>query len=285
MNSKNLLTVEIVIPSYNRLNILQETLNKIRLLYPHTKICLGLQGPMPDNHFLSQLKNDSNLRIEELPVPSTTQTLNHCITTSAADIILILDDDAFPCFGWLEEHVKAFANNPDLVYTSGRIVELTRKRPAFSEWIRIMTEWFFGLFINNDKKLNGRIIGWINRLGLLFGNYNQPGTCKINSPREGNMGIRRELFLKAGRFNSAFKGNAWGFGSDFGLRLAKDGSYGQYSGNAIIIHHEATAGGSREIKKAQWLSDFIYNHTLLIKHLGPQAWVGSVPRLLKKIIS
>jgi len=280
--SKSDLTVELVIPSYNRLNILKNTLKQIRVLYPHLKICLGLQGEMPDMDFQNQLNNDSYLRIEMLPIPSTTGTLNYCIMNSQSDIVLIVDDDAVPCFGWLEAHIKAFEEQPDLAYTSGREVRLTKERPAFSEWFRIMVEWIFGLFVGCDKKINGRIIGWINNLGVIFGNFNQPGTCKINSPRGCNMAVRRELLLKIGGFNSNFKGNAYYFEADFGLRMAKEGYYGQYRGDAIVIHHEVPSGGSRVSKRNQWFKDSLYNHKLLIKNLGPQGWIGSIPRLLKR---
>ncbi len=276
------LTVELVIPSYNRLSILRNTLKQVRMLYPDLNICLGLQGEKPDQDFQDQLESDPCVRVEVLPVPSTTGTLNHCILSSQADIILSLDDDAVPCFGWLEAHVAAFTRDTDLVYTSGREIRSTKGISAFSDWFRIMTEWFFGLFVGCDKKLQGRIVGWINWIGLIFANFDQPGTCKINSPREGNMGIRRELFLKFSGFNKAFRGNAWGFGADFGLRLAREGKFGQYLGDAIIIHHEVSFGGSRESKKAQWFSDFFSNNKLLIHNLGPQAWIGSLPRLVKK---
>jgi GT2 family glycosyltransferase len=276
------LTVELVIPSYNRLNILKNTLKQIRVLYPHLKICLGLQGEMPDKDFQNQLNNDPYLRVEMLPTPSTTGTLNYCIMSSQADIVLILDDDTVPCFGWLEAHIKAFEEQPDLAYTSGREIRLTKGISAFSEWFRIMAEWIFGLFMDYDKKINGRIVGWINWIGLVFANSDQPGICKINSPKEGTMGIRRELFLKLGGFNNSFRGNAWGFGADFGLRMAKEGRYGKYRGDAIVIHHEVPSGGSRALEKSQWFRDFLYNHTLVIKNLGLQGWVGSIPRLLKR---
>jgi GT2 family glycosyltransferase len=282
---KQSLTVELVIPSYNRLDILKNTLKLVRILYPHLKICLGLQGERPDQGFQAQLESDPNLRMEILPIPSTTGTLNHCITSSQADIIVILDDDAVPCFGWLEAHIRAFDEQPDLAYTSGREVRLTKGRSAFSEWFRIITEWFFGLCIGRDKKIHGRIVGWINWLGLILANFDQPGTCKINSPRECNMGIRRDLFVKLGGFNQAFCGNAWGFGTDFGLRMAREGKYGQYLGNAMVIHHEAARGGSREKEKSQWFNDFFRNHKLLIHTLGPQAWIGSLPRLVKGFLT
>lgn len=277
------LTAEIVIPSYNRLNTLAEMLHNIRMLYPDVKICLGLQGQMPDNELQSKLDSDPNLRIEKLPAPGTTGALNRCILSSSSDIVLSLDDDAYPCHGWIEAHVSAFMNNPDLPYTSGRVIELTKKRPLISDAFRIPVEFIFGLFLGKETKLDGRIVGWINRLGILFGNFDRSGTCKINSPREGNMGIRREIFSRAGGFNNAFKGNAAFFGADFGLRMAKEGKYGLYVGNAIIIHHEFPTGGSREADKTQWFSDYIYNHRLFIKHLGPQAWIGSLPRLLKRL--
>ncbi len=276
--------VELIIPSYNRLNILQCTLKQIRTLYPNLKICLGLQGEMPDRDFHTQLECDPNIRIEKLPVPSTTGTLNHCILTSQADIVLSLDDDATPCFGWLESHVSTLVMEPDLAYTSGREIRSTKGRSAFSEWSRIIAEWIFGLFIGSDKKLNGRIVGWITWLGITFANFDQPGVCKINSPREGNMGIRRELFLKQGGFNKAFRGNAWGFGADFGLRMARVGKCGRYLGDAMIVHHETPTGGSREFKKRQWFKDYLHNHRLLINNLGYQAWIGSMPRLLKKLL-
>ena len=274
--------VELVIPSYNRLSTLKNTLKQTRVLYPTLKVCVGLQGNISDQDFQAQLESDPNLRIEILPTPSTTGTLNHCIISSQADIIVIFDDDAVPCFGWLEAHIKAFDEQPDLAYTSGREVRSTKERSSFSEWFRIMIEWLFGLFIGRDKKLNGRIVGWINWIGLILANFDQPGTCKINSPRECNMGIRRELFIKLGGFNQAFRGNAWGFGADFGLRMAREGKYGQYIGSAIVVHHEISRGGSREKEKSQWFHDFLHNNKLLINTLGPQAWIGSLPRLIKK---
>jgi cellulose synthase/poly-beta-1,6-N-acetylglucosamine synthase-like glycosyltransferase len=278
------LTVELVIPSYNRLNTLRETIRQIRQLYPDLNICLGLQCEMPSGEFQAQVESDSKLRIEKLSLPSTTETLNHCISSSKADIVLMLDDDATPCFNWLESHIRAFMDKKDLAYTCGREIRLTKERSALSEWFRIMVEWFFGLFVGRDRKLNGRIVGWINRLGVIFGNYDQPGTCVINSPRGCNMAVRRELFLKIGGFNNKFIGNAWGFEADFGLRWAREGRYGRYVGDAIVIHQEVPMGGTRQASKAKWIRDYIYNNKLLIKNIGPQAWLGSVPRLVKNTL-
>jgi GT2 family glycosyltransferase len=239
---------------------------------------------MPDLKWEAELKKDPQLRIERLSVPSTTLTLNHCIFTSQADIILLLDDDAVPHFGWLEAHMSAFMDNTDLAYTAGREVRSTKEKPAFSIYARIMVESIAGLSIKKNKKLNGRIVGWLNWFGIMFGNFDRPGICLINSPRGCNMAVRRDFIVDIGGFNKAFRGNAWGFEADFGLRAAKEGKYGQYRGDAIVVHHECPSGGTREARKSQWFRDFLYNQKLVIRNIGPQAWLGSLPRIVKKFI-
>lgn len=278
------LKAELIIPSYNRLATLRETLNQVATLYPDLGICLGLQGDEPTVDFLAEFKKRHLARIEYLPQPSTTRTLNHCITTSQADIVLILDDDAIPHFGWLETHLAAFARDPALVYTAGREVRSSKGRSSFSEWIRIIVEWFFGMFIGEEKKLHGRIVGWTTRLGFIFGNFDQPGICRINSPRGCNMAVRRVFFVEHGGFNENFRGNAWGFEAEFGLRLAQKDQYGQYRGDAIVIHDEISSGGSRTYSKSLWFADYIHNHKILMNILGKAGWIGSIPRLTKRVI-
>jgi GT2 family glycosyltransferase len=276
-------TVELVIPTYNRLSILRETLRQVRVLYPDLDICIGIQGEMPDSAFEAQLRRDPHLRVEKLPVPGTTRALNHCIRTSRADIVLSLDDDAVPCTGWLESHLAAFSADDGLVYTSGRIIELKRSRSSVSELSRIIAEYAGAFYLPRTKRAGGRVVGWLNGMGLILSNYDRPGACDINAPREGNMALRRDPFLQAGGFRETFRGNAWGFGAEFGARLAKKGRLGRYVGDAVILHREVLSGGSRQGDRKQWYKDFLHNHRVLMQTIGAQGWIGSVPRLLKKI--
>ena len=46
--------------------------------------------------------------------------LNQCIRSSEADVVIMLDDDAIPCPGWLEAFEAAFAAYPDAAYIMGR---------------------------------------------------------------------------------------------------------------------------------------------------------------------
>lgn len=278
------LSVELIIPSYNRIPILQETVKKVRTLYPELALCLGIQGEMPGPAFSEFLRRDGRVRLEAMSAPSTTKTLNHCIRTSRADVILILDDDAVPFFGWAEAHLGAFEREHGLAYTSGRELRFSKGRRAFSDWIRILAEVFYGMFLGSGKKINGRIAGWISWWGLIFANFDLPGTALINAPRGCNMAVRREIFLDSRGFNENFRGNAWGFEAEFGLRMARMRKYGQYRGDAIVIHYEVPSGGSRQASKAAWFRDFLFNHALVLHVLGPQGWIGSLPRLLKKLL-
>ncbi len=281
-HQENRVKTELVIPSYNRTSILIDTLRSVRRLYPDLKVCVGLQDKKLPDAVNACTDGDPNVRVELLSTPSTTRTLNHCIRSSDADIILILDDDAVPCVGWMEAHAAAFREDPDLLYTCGREVRSRKGRSIYVEGISIIVEGICGLFLQNDKKVNGRIVGWINTFGLMFGNFTQPGNCRINSPRGCNMAVSKASFMALAGFNENFRGNAWGFEADFGIRAARSHKLGRYIGDAIVIHHEAFAGGSRERSKAQWYRDFLYNHKVLISTLGPQAWLGSLPRLIKK---
>jgi len=279
--NKNNFSLEIIIPSYNRLSILEQTLKKIRILYPDTPICIGFQGDFPEGEFLQWLDADPNLRWLQREIPSTTNTLNECIESSKADIVLVTDDDAIPSFGWLKSHLEAFREDPELAYTCGREIRVNKGNTAVSEFIRISVQLLVGLFFSKKKKSNGYIIGWMTRLGLMFGNFNQPGSCEINSPRACNLAIRRDVFQKLGGFNPTFKGNSYLFEADFGLRMAEMGKLGKYLGDAIVNHLEVSGGGSRQRSRKKWFDDFFHNNTIIIKRLGLLAWIGSMPRLVK----
>jgi hypothetical protein len=276
------LSAEVVIPSYNRLPILRDNIRLIRRLYPDLPVCLALQGEMPDSAMQSELGADKGLRLEKMPFPSSTRALNRCIASSKADVVLILDDDAVPCFGWLESHMAAFEKDQGLAYTAGREVRLNMTIPAYSAWVRIIVEALFGLLLAKDKKIRGRIVSWFNWLGLFFGNFDMPGTCLVNSARGCNMAVRKSEFVKVNGFNQELRGNSYLFEVDFGLRLAKQGKLGRYLGDAVVIHREVPSGGCRLPDKIQWFKDYLHNHTFIIRILGPQAWIGSLPRLIKR---
>ncbi|MEL6965259.1 MAG: hypothetical protein AAFO01_21100, partial [Pseudomonadota bacterium] len=188
---------ELVIVSYRRSDILAASLESIRRLYPDLPICLGLQGGEAAD-LARRMESEFHVRTVCLEAPSVTETLNRCILSSTADLVLLLDDDAIPCVGWFEGHRTAFVTDTDLAYSCGREVRLNRGRSVSSEALRIAVETLLRLVVPRHAVIKGRIVGWLTSFGVLLGNLDHPGTCLINAPRGCNMGIRTHLFREVG---------------------------------------------------------------------------------------
>jgi len=272
---------ELVIVSYRRSDILAASLESIRRLYPDLPICLGLQGGEAAD-LAGRMESEFQVRTVCLEAPSVTETLNRCILSSTADLVLLLDDDAIPCVGWFEGHRTAFVADPDLAYSCGREVRLNKGRSVSSEALRIAVETLLRLVVPRHAVIKGRIVGWLTSFGVLLGNLDQPGTCLINAPRGCNMGIRTHLFRELGGFSTAFRGNAWGFEPEYGIRLARRGMLGRYLGDAVVLHSEAKSGGTRHQSGRDWFADFLHNHRVLMTTVGCQGWFGAIPRLFAK---
>lgn len=272
---------ELIIVSYRRSDILAASLKTIRQLYPTLPICLGLQGDEAED-LARRMEHEFKVRTVCLEAPSVTETLNRCILSSAADLVLLLDDDAVPCSGWFDAHRSAFEADPDLPYSCGREVRINNGRSVPSEALRIMAETVLRLVIPRHAVINGRVIGWLTSFGVLLGNLDQPGTCLINAPRGCNMGLRTHTFRELGGFSTAFRGNAWGFEPEYGVRLAKRGMFGRYLGDAVVLHSEAKSGGTRQQSGHAWFADFLHNHRILMATVGRQGWFGAIPRLFAK---
>jgi len=273
-------SVEIIIVSYNRMEILAETLGLLRRLYPSTPLCLGIQGEKPSKEFTNLFIFNQPTRLVHFQEPSITRTLNTCIQSSEAEICLLLDDDACPCPGWLEEHLKAYSENSLLPYTVGREIRTTKCRFFVDELINYLVETVHRFFVPPEAILCGRIVGWVFETGFVFGNFNLPGQAAINSARGCNMSVRREWFQKNGGFNENFRGNSWGFETEFGKRTQKAGKLGKYIGQAVVLHHETMTGGTRASAGEVYIRDFEHNQNLLKKELGRWAVLGNNLRSL-----
>jgi hypothetical protein len=245
---------------------------------------LAIQGDQPSGEFASFLAQDQHIKQSYRVQGGVVEALNAAIGESDAEIILILDDDAIPCPGWVEAHVSALLASPDIAYTCGREVNTVRGRSTLSELLRIVAEQTFGLFVPRNRRIGGRIIGWMTRTGMIFNNFSLPGQAVINAPMEGNLAIRRADFMAMHGFNTKFVGNAWGYGPELGARFAHQGRYGRYVGDAIMLHSPHPSGGSRARVGWSWFRDFVHNNGILVDTAGRIGWLGAIPRLSKRAL-
>ena len=92
------------------------------------------------------------------------------------------------------------------------------------------------------------------------------------------MGVRRKSFLDLAGFNEEFRGNSWGFETEFTLRAQQKGALGLYLGKAAVLHLEAVSGGTRSQEKQAYARDFMHNQRLLQRQLGPWTALGNWAR-------
>lgn len=273
---------EIVIVSYGRDELLIQNHRVLRQLYPATPVCWGLQGAL--SHAVREIEtNDQSLRIVHRQTPHITATLNDCLGSSNAEIVLLLDDDAVPCPGWLEMMDDVFTRHQGLVYCMGREIRLNSHFNLFHTWLRLASESIHRVFVPQSALSSGRIIGWMTRTGFIIGNFDLSGNCRINSPRGCNMALDRKAALALGGFEEAFRGNHWGFETEFGLRAQAAGHLGYFCGQAVVLHAQTASGGTRSASSWSSLSTSLHNHRLLIRHVGPLAWLGAIPRLARTL--
>jgi hypothetical protein len=270
---------EVVVVTYGRDETLLKNYATLRALYPDLPVCWGVQGPV-SNRVREAAAADPLLRVEHREQPHITATLNQCIRSSQAQVAVMLDDDAGPCPGWLEGFRAAFAAHPEAAYVMGREIR-TRGHGLAGVLARGVLEALCRPFVPAGALSGGRLIGRINGAGFLLGNFDLPGVCRINAPRGCNLAVRRAAFLDLGGFSENFTGNQWGFEADFGLRAQHAGLDGIFWGAAMAVHDQEPKGGTRTVRTWGDLRHAVHNHAQLNRLLGPWAWIGAVPRLVR----
>lgn len=272
---------EVIVVSYGRDEALIRNHAALRALYPDLPVCWGMQGSL-SSRIRDAVAADSQLRLEHREQPHITATLNQCIHSAQADVVIMLDDDARPCPGWLEGFQAAFAAYPLAAYVMGREIR-TRAHSLGGVLARGCLEAICRPFVPAAALSSGRLIGWINGAGFLLGNFDLPGTCRVNAPRGCNLALRREAFLELGGFSEEFTGNQWGFEAEFGLRVQRAGLEGIFWGEAMAVHDQEARGGTRTVRTWGNLRHAVHNHVQLNRYLGLWGWIGAVPRLVRAV--
>lgn len=270
---------EAVVVSYGREKVLLENHAALRALYPELPVCWGIQGPL-SGEISAAVESDPHLRLEHREQPHITAALNQCIRSSEVDVVIMLDDDARPCPGWLEAFEAAFAVYPDAAYIMGREIR-TRCHGLGGLLARGLLEAACRPFAPAEALSAGRLVGWINSAGLLLGNFDLPGVCLINAPRGCNLALRRAAWERLGGFSEDFTGNQWGFEVDFGLRARHAGLKGIFWGAAMAVHDQESGGGTRAVRSWGSLRHAVHNHVQVNRHLGWCGWIGALPRLAR----
>jgi GT2 family glycosyltransferase len=173
--------------------------------------------------------------------PSVTEAENIGIREASGDIVLFLDDDVSFEAGLFEAHVRNYADE-SVAGVTGLVVD--RGRPVVRRLPSVCRNTRFGYFFFRHDYVN-RVI--------------------VPNFAEGNMSIRRQVLLDVGLIDEYFRENAYLWGMDLALRIARAGWKIVHDPLARVLHLKHPSGGVR-MKAVRPLSYFGNLFYFLRKH-------------------
>ena len=263
----NLPLISVIIPTYNREQVLRETLAEVlQQTYPNFEVLVVDQTPThePETQtYLEQLNQAGKIQWYRLDWASLPGARNYAVRRSQGDILLFIDDDVQLPEGFLLAHARNYipgetAAPEKIGAVAGRVFDRMKLRDSGGE-----------LTIENlPPEAQDPGIAWYH-LDLVHTIKPQ----QVISARGCNMSFRREIFEQFGlTFDERFRGSAVREESDFCLRIRQTGYVIWYDPEAHLIHLGEEVGGCHDMstRSVQYQITFYHNHFFMgLKNLTP----------------
>lgn len=271
----DILTLDVVIPTYNRSCLLKKTLASIRNAIVPDHVSLGVI--VVDNN-----STDDTRAVVESEMPGfygrlrylkemqqgRSFALNAGISSSGADLIGMIDDDEEIEANWIVEIARNFAD-PTLDFLGG---------PCLPSWGDLeCPDWV--------PLSHGGLIGWIVQSDRDFA-YGRDGHAYMVG---GNAVIRRATLERVGLYHTGLgrtKTKVNG-GEDLEMfgRLMAGNAKGRYSTRLIIHHHIPAARLNRTFFRRRSFWDGVSIGFLSRSHRDPVPHIAGVPRHFIRVVS
>jgi GT2 family glycosyltransferase len=244
VNPSNL-KVSVVIATYGREDVLCATLSQV-LSEPHANkevvVIDQTETHLPRTvNYLQSVKH--SIRYIRMDHPSVTEAENLGIREASGDVVLFLDDDVSFEPGLIRKHLRNYAD----ASVSG----------------------VTGLVLERGRSAVGRLpsVCWNTRFGYFFFRHDYARRVSVPNVAEGNMSFRRRVLLDVGLIDERFRENAYLWGMDLSVRVARAGGKIVHDPEAVLIHLRHATGGIR-MKRVRPLSYFRNLFYFLNKHAG-----------------
>jgi GT2 family glycosyltransferase len=249
--------VSIVIPTYNRSQMLCKTLeNIISFEHQYHELIVVDQTKEHDPHtrqYLDNLIAQKKINYIFVELPSAPNAKNVGIEKACGDIVVCFDDDVEINENTIPAHVSGLSQ-PGVGCVTGKVIienvnqdgnKVLKKRSSLQKFIKS----FLFLFLR-------RKASYVGRLGVLAnftGNKILPSDTCIGC----NMSFRKEVFKECSLFDVKFSGNAVREETDLSVRLRRCGYRIMYIPQASVIHYMNNTGGTRAAaNEAYWFAIF-----------------------------
>ena len=237
--------VSIVIPTYNRNELLCKTIANI-LSYEHQYHELIIVDQTKEHETQTRLYLDNlvfakKIKYIHIDYPNLPNARNAGIKEASGDIILFFDDDVEINKETIPSHVSGFSFSDTGCVTGKVIIQNTNQGGN-----KVLENT--GILKKRLKKLLFLFLrkraSYVGRLGVLS-NFSCEKLLPADTCIGCNMSFRKEVFLKCGLFDSNFTGNAVREDTDMAVRLRHGGYKIMYIPQAAIVHYMENTGGTR----------------------------------------
>jgi GT2 family glycosyltransferase len=167
---------------------------------------------------LNAIKDD-RFRYYLVGPPSGVAAKNFALQKARAEIVLFLDDDIDLSPACITQHVKAFAEDPDLMGVAGRVTQAGHEQ--------------------TDTLLH------FDKYGLSHGRFNYRRRKYTDTMPGGNMSVKRTAALEIGGFSTNFLRSQHREESEFCARYSRRYPKILFDPKASLLHLEAPYGGTR----------------------------------------
>ena len=256
MNPNPDIKVSIIIPTYNREEVLCQTI-ELALKQDYSSyevIVVDQTGKHSSSTEKYMEQSKGRVRYLKLDRPNTPTARNLGVREAKGEIVVFLDDDTVFESDLLKKHVANYAD-PQIGGVAGQVIGP-------------------GEQIRHEEK-----VGYFTSLGICSCNYFSDQRTRVHSTMGCNMSFRRNLIFDAGGFDPEFVGNCHREESDFCFRLRKLGYGIIFDPQAQVVHLVTPIGGSRSKDPSSRRSEiFFRNETLFyLKNMPHKYWFLAIP--------
>jgi len=208
--------ISVIIPTYNRENVLLNTIDSLLALQPAPAEILIID--QTKKHYslteqkLALLEKINKIRWIHLPDPSIPHAMNIGLQLARHFIVLFLDDDIIPNKKLIGAHLKAHLNKKQNI-VAGQVLQPGEKR-----------------FVNNLKA------------PFRFSSNRRQFISEVMG---GNFSVKRQWAVEMGGFDENFVKAAYRFEAEFCDRIMASGEKIFFEPAASIRHLKTDAGGTR----------------------------------------
>ena len=206
--------ISIVIPTYNRGEVLVDTLSALLAMTGYHELIVVDQTDIRDQAVEAKLhawQTEGKIRMIRHQPPGVVAAMNRGLREAAGDIVLFLDDDIEPRPELLEAHSSALLAHPEAWAVVGRV-----KQPE-------------GRSQKSEVRGRGAGVGCLGLRDDLDFDFDSDEPASITNVMAGNLSVRREMALALGGFDENFSPPvSFRFETEFAKRVIAVGGIIRY---------------------------------------------------------